>query len=156
MKPRTLALTPALLAGVLLGTGPALADPPAGKGKDKGATDAPSAAAYAPGQSGEHGRPAFSSKERGEIERYFRANPDARKQLPPGLAKKNKLPPGWQKKLEPGQRVPDDVWARRVALPREIKLPEEKGVIRVRIDDRVVKVAERTREVLDVLNLPPP
>jgi hypothetical protein len=29
-------------------------------------------------------------------------------------------------------------------------------VIRVRIDDRVVKVAERTREVLDVLSLPPP
>jgi len=26
----------------------------------------------------------------------------------------------------------------------------------VRIDDRVVKVAEKTREVLDILNLPPP
>jgi hypothetical protein len=134
----------------LLGAMPALADPP----KGKGGGDA-SAAEYAPGK-GEHGRPAFSTKERGDIERYFKSNPGARSQLPPGLAKKNKLPPGWRKKLAPGQRVPDDVWERRVALPKELKLPEEKGVIRVRIDDRVVKVAERTREVLDVLSLPPP
>lgn len=143
----------ALITLALLLAGPALADPDRGKDKAKG--DA-SAAEVAPGKSGAGGRPAFSTKERGEIERYFRSNPEARKQLPPGLAKKNKLPPGWQKKLAPGQRVPDDVWARRVALPEELKLPEEKGVIRVRIDDRVVKVAERTREVLDVLNLPPP
>ncbi len=141
----------AALAVALAGAGAALADPPQGKGKDAGA---PSAAEYAPGRSGERGRPAFSTQERGEIERYFKSHPEARKQLPPGLAKKNKLPPGWQKKLAPGQRVPDDVWERRVELPREIKLPVEKGVIRVRIDDRVVKVAEKTREVIDVLNLP--
>lgn len=144
MKPWTLALLTTLLAA-----GAALADPPSGKGKDKGA-DA-SAADHA---SGRHGRPGFSGKERDEIDRYFKSHPEARKQLPPGLAKKNKLPPGWQKKLAPGQRVPDDVWERRVALPREIKLPVEVGVIRVRIDDRVVKVAEKTREVLDVLELP--
>jgi hypothetical protein len=129
-----------LLAAALM-TGTVFAGPPHGKGKDKDV---------------DHGRPAFSTKERDEIDRYFKSNPDARKQLPPGLAKKNKLPPGWQKKLAPGQRVPDDVWERRVPLPREIKLPDEKGVIRVRIDDRIVKVAERTREVIDVLNLPPP
>lgn len=149
MKTWTSTLIPLLLLA-----GPALADPPSGKGKDKGAGDAPSAAAYAPGTSGTHGRPGFSSQERGEIDRYFKANPGARKQLPPGLAKKNKLPPGWQKKLAPGQRVPDDLWERRVDLPREIKLPVEKGVIRVRIDDRVVKVAEKTREILDILELP--
>ena len=145
-----------LAAVAIVLAAPAFADPPAGKGKNKGKEDPPSAAEYAPGKSGEHGRPAFSTRERDEIGRYFKSNPEARKQLPPGLAKKNKLPPGWQKKLAPGHRVPDDVWERRVALPKEIKLPEEKGTIRVRIDDRVVKVAERTREVLDVLNLPPP
>ena len=145
-----------VLAAAVAMAGAAFAGPPKDKGKDKDASDPPSAAAYAPGKSGDHGRPAFSTKERDDIERYFKSNPEARKQLPPGLAKKNKLPPGWQKKLAPGQRVPDDVWERRVALPREIKLPDEKGVVRVRIDDRIVKVAERTREVIDVLNLPPP
>jgi hypothetical protein len=134
---------------------PALADPPAGKGRNKDAGD-PSASEYAPGKSGQHGRPAFSTRERDEINRYFKSHPEARKQLPPGLAKKNKLPPGWQKKLAPGQRVPDDVWERRVALPKDLKLPEEKGTIRVRVDDKVIKVAERTREVLDILSLPPP
>src|SRR5688572_4175559 len=96
----------------------------------------------------------LSTRERSQIDRYFKPHPEARKQLPPGLAKKNKVPPGWQKKLAPGQRVPDDIWERRVDLPKDIKLPEEKGVIRVRIDDRVVKVAEKTREVIDVMNLP--
>ena len=113
------------LTAALLAAGPALADPGS-----------------------------FSSQERDQIDRYFKSHPETRKQLPPGLAKKNKVPPGWQKKLAPGQRIPDDVWAQRVDLPREIKLPVEKGVIRVRIDDRIVKVAERTREVLDIMNLP--
>ena len=140
------------LSAALALAAPALADPPPGKGKNKGANEN-SAASFAPGK-GEHGRPAFSEQERGDIEKYFRKNPGARSQLPPGLAKKNKLPPGWQKKLDRGQRVPDDLWERRVALPREIKLPPEPGVIRVRIDDRVVKVAERTREVLDVFAVP--
>jgi len=140
----------ALAAAALAWAGTALTDE--GKGKNKKQADA-SAAQYAPGK-GEHGRPAFSERERDEINRYFQANPGARSQLPPGLAKKNKIPPGWQKKLAPGQRIPDDVWAHRVALPSDIKLPIEKGVIRVRIDDRIVKVSEKTREVLDVLGLP--
>jgi len=125
------------------------------KDKGKGTGQDQSAAEYAPGK-GEHGRPEFSEHERSEIDGYFRAHPEARKQLPPGLAKKNKIPPGWRKKLARGQRIPDDVWAHRVPLPREIGLPEVSGVIRVRIDDRIVRVAEKTREVLDVLNLPAP
>jgi hypothetical protein len=148
MNPWTLVV----LIAALSGAGAAIAGPPSGK--DKGAADAPSAAAHAPGASDRRGRPAFSSSERGEIERYFKAHPGARSQLPPGLAKKNRLPPGWQKKVAPGRRIPDDVWAHRVELPREIRLPIEEGVIRVRIDDRIVKVAERTREVIDILNLP--
>jgi hypothetical protein len=146
----------ALIAAALACAGTVLADP--GKGKSKKNHEAApaeqSATGYAPGQ-GEHGRPAFSEHDRDEISSYFGGHPDARKQLPPGLAKQNKIPPGWQKKLERGQRIPDDVWAHRVPLPRDLKLGETKlGVIHVRIEDRIVKVAEKTREVLDVLNLP--
>lgn len=133
---KTLPVT--LLVTTLLAAGPALADS-AGKGGK-----------------GEHDRPAFSEQESAEIRGYFKAHPKARGQLPPGLAKKNKIPPGWRKKLARGARIPDDVWAHRVALPREVesKLPRlEDGVIRVRIDDRVVRVAEKTREVLDIIEL---
>jgi len=135
----------ALIAAALACAGPAAADR-----KDPGG-NSPSAADHAPGK--QKGHKGFGKGEREEIERYYQSHPDRRKQLPPGLAKKNRLPPGWQKKLAPGQRIPDDVWAHRVELPREIKVPDEKGVIRVRIDDRVVKVAERTREVLDVFEV---
>jgi hypothetical protein len=133
-----------LLAVALAAAGPALAE-------KKGQDDSPSAAQHAPGQ--KKGHKSFSSGERDEINRYYSSHPEKRKALPPGLAKKNKLPPGWQKKLARGERISDDVWAHRVELPRDIKLPDEKGVIRVRIDDRVVKVAERTREVLDVFEI---
>jgi hypothetical protein len=134
----------ALIAAALACAGPAAADK-----KDKDGAPPP-AAAHAPGQPKDT---SFSRGEREKIDRYYRSHPEQRKQLPPGLAKKNKLPPGWQKKLAPGERIPDDVWKHRVELPKDIELPDEKGVIRVRIDDRVVKVAERTREVLDVFEI---
>ena len=137
-----------LIAAALACAGPAAADK-----KDQGG-ESPSAAEYAPGKG--KGAKSFSRDEREEIDRYYKSHPQKRKALPPGLAKKNKLPPGWQKKLAPGERIPDDVWAHRAELPSEIKVPVEKGVIRVRIDDRVVKVAERTREVLDVLQIEAP
>lgn len=135
---------------------PAFADK-GGKGKEKD-KDAPSAAAHAPGK-GEHGRPDFSDKERSAIESYFERNPGARDQLPPGLAKKNKIPPGWQKKIRRGEPVPPDLWEFRVPLPHEILVklpPPPPGVVLVRIHDRVLKVRERTHEVLDDLGLPHP
>jgi hypothetical protein len=139
-----------LLAALLAATGPALADH--GKGKHKKDKDQESAAEYAPGK--DKGKQ-FSDKDADKLRGYYKSNPESRKQLPPGLAKKDKLPPGWQKKLAVGERVPDDVWAHRVPVPREIKLGDTPaGAINVRINDKIVRVAERTREVLDVLNLP--
>jgi hypothetical protein len=98
----------------------------------------------------------FSPEERRKIEKYFQNHPDQRSQLPPGLAKKNKVPPGWQKKLAKGKPVPKDVWEMRQDLPKEIlvKIPAPpEGVRIVRIMDRVIKVREDTRELLDELNL---
>jgi hypothetical protein len=138
-----------LLAALLACTGPALADHGKGKHKNK---DPESAAQYAPGK--DKGK-SFSDEDADKLRGYYRSNPEARKQLPPGLAKKDKLPPGWQKKLQVGQRVPDDVWAHRVPVPREIRIADTPaGAVNVRINDRIVRVAERTREVLDILNLP--
>lgn len=141
-----------LLAVLALALAPAaMADKDKGKGKHK---DKGHAAEHAP-----KGGKNFSGGERDEIRDYFESNPAARQQLPPGLAKKNKIPPGWQKKIGVGQRIPDDIWAFRVPLPPEIVVklpPPPPGVIHVRIQDRVLKVIEKTHEVLDDIGLPHP
>jgi hypothetical protein len=149
-------LPAALVALAVVVAGPALADK-GGKGKG-GKHEGPSAAEHAPGKNG-HGQPKFSGGERDHIVAYFNANPSARQQLPPGLAKQNKIPPGWQKKIAPGQRIPDDIWVHRVPLPHEILVqlpPPPPGVIHVRIHDHVLKVVEKTHEVLDDIGLPHP
>src|SRR5688572_25346001 len=89
---------------------PAMADK-GGKHKQKGPHDE-SAAEHAPGH-GKHGKPEFSGDERDVIRGYYNEHPGAR-ELPPGLAKKGKVPPGWQKKIGRGQRIPDDIWIHRV------------------------------------------
>lgn len=102
-------------------------------------------------------RHGFGKDERAVLETYFRENPAARKQLPPGLAKKNKLPPGWQKKVARGEVIPDDVWQHRVLLPPDVVRrlpPSPPGTVTVRVDDKIVRVVEDTRAVLDILGLP--
>lgn len=134
-----------------------------GKGGGKGPHDNHSAADHAPGKKGkskgEKGRPEFSRHEQDEISAYFRLHPAERNALPPGLAKQGKVPPGWQKKLARGQRIPDDIWVHRVPLPHEILIqlpPPPPGVAIFRIHDRVVRVVEKTHELLDEFGLPHP
>lgn len=113
-----------------------------------------------PGHTPQHGQDQtsehFSKKERNDIEAWFASHPEERRALPPGLAKKGKIPPGWRKKLARGKPVPMDVWEQRQPLPEDIRItlpvPPE-GVVLVRIHDRVLKVRESTRELLDVLGL---
>jgi len=78
------------------------------------------------------------------------------KRIPPGLQKKGTLPPGWQKKMDRGEVVPDDVWAQREPLPYEVirRLPPQPdGVVTVRIEGKVARVVEATRVILDVFDL---
>jgi len=131
-----------------------------GKGGGKGPHGDRSAADYAPGKDKDgHGRPEFSEHDRDEIESYYDNHPEERRALPPGLAKQGKIPPGWRKKLARGQRIPDDVWVHRVPLPRDIVIrlpPPPPGVIHVRIEDRILRVVEKTHELLDEFGLPHP
>lgn len=148
-----------LAAAALAVTAPALADHPRKGGKDKG-QGAAEAVHKDHGKKGKgKGGKKFDAGERDEIVRYFEAHPSAYQQLPPGLAKKNKIPPGWQKKLAVGERIPDDIWVHRVPLPHEVLVqlpPPPPGVIHVRIQDHVLKVIEATHEVLDKIGLPHP
>lgn len=149
---------PLLLAAALsLGLAqPAFADKE-GKGH-KNHKDTPAAEASKGNKGKAKGGKKFSADEGSAIRAYYTAHPD-HSQLPPGLAKQGKVPPGWAKKLAVGQRVPDDLWAIHVPLPPEILVklpPPPPGVIHVRIHDHVVKVIQETHEVLDKIGLPHP
>lgn len=74
------------------------------------------------------------------------------KSLPPGLAKKDRLPPGHAWRVRPNQPVNDDVSWRY--LPRELeqrltRLPPE--YVRVIVGTDAVIMNVRTRVVVDVL-----
>jgi len=163
----------AVLAAVPLAV---LADPPEGKGyhkhHDEGDDD---------GDRREHGderdrgeyrghhkhedkeRREFNDDERTALRGYYEEHPREVERLPPGLAKKRArgkaLPPGWERKLQRGERIPDDVWEHRMPVPHEVLIklpPPPAGVAIVRIHDHVVRVIEKTHEVLDELGLPHP
>ncbi|MBF0283358.1 MAG: hypothetical protein HQL51_02765 [Magnetococcales bacterium] len=80
------------------------------------------------------------------------------KNLPPGLAKKaargEALPPGWQKKLARGERMDQDLYRQSHPLPEDVlrRLPPLPAGHEVRVvGDKVVRVIQSTREILDVL-----
>ena len=80
------------------------------------------------------------------------------KKMPKGLQKKmergGQLPPGWQKKLARGEVLDRDVYESSSGLPREIldRLPSgPEGTSLRHIEDRVVRIVDGTREILDIL-----
>jgi hypothetical protein len=73
------------------------------------------------------------------------------KQLPPGLAKNvergKPLPPGWQKKLAKGKVMDRDIYERG-----DIVVPlDPLGIVTIRIEDKVFRVMEKSREIVDIL-----
>lgn len=93
-------------------------------------------------------RVVFSDSDRRIIREYYRPSD---RRLPPGLAKKGKIPPGHAYKLKHNHSVPSDIrWA---YLPSEVErrlshLPD--GYVRVVIGADVAIVRTRTRLVVDL------
>jgi hypothetical protein len=80
------------------------------------------------------------------------AKQDKHQQLPPGLQKKaergQSLPPGWQKKLARGQVMDEQVYRQS-----QIVVPvDSHGLLTVRIEGKLVRLYQATREIADVLN----
>lgn len=99
----------------------------------------------------------FGNKDRDELFRFFA--PDKRKSLPPGLRKNldrgKPLPPGWQKKVAAGQVINGD-WLKLMAPVSYDYLPNikrEPGTRMYYHDNRLIRVSEETRVILDVINL---
>ncbi len=102
----------------------------------------------------------FEDKERNEIVEYFGRYRTQGEGLPPGLAMNSQrgkpLPPGWQKKLVPGYRINDSDWSRYAPVPSNWfpNLRMEPNTRLYHYGDRVVRVYEPRREVIDVISLP--
>ncbi|UTA48202.1 hypothetical protein L1F30_01360 [Simiduia sp. 21SJ11W-1] len=82
---------------------------------------------------------------------YAKKDKDHNEALPPGLQKKvqqgKPLPPGWEKKLSRGDRLDDDIYARgRVVVPIG-----RDGSVTIEVDGRLIRLHEKTREILDIL-----
>lgn len=94
-------------------------------------------------------RVVFSDQDRALIRDYYA---ERSRRLPPGLAKKGKVPPGHARRYERGAPIPNGVPYR--ALPADLerrldRLPD--GYARVIVDTDIYIMNTRTRVVLDIV-----
>jgi hypothetical protein len=84
---------------------------------------------------------------------FAKTEKNKHKTLPPGLQKKvdrgEPLPPGWQKKLVKGEIMTEPVLSHS-----EIVIPvDSKGLLTIRIEGKLVKLVQATREIIEVVDL---
>jgi len=75
------------------------------------------------------------------------------KSLPQGLQMKldrgGSLPPGWQKKLVKGEILEKPIYNHS-----EVVIPlDSKGMLTVRVEGKLIKLIEATREIVEILDL---
>ena len=93
----------------------------------------------------------FSERDRRAIRRHY-GKKRKYKRLPPGLAKKDTLPPGLQKRLDAGESLPPGLQGRD--LPDELEdilSPIPKGYIRLKVGGNVVIMNKDTEVVVDII-----
>jgi hypothetical protein len=93
--------------------------------------------------------PQFSRAEQNTVRSYY-------DNLPPGLAKKYRrtgtLPPGWEQKVRPGQILPPEYLKIAVPLPPELRESLDPGPVGstvIRLHDRILRIHEKSHEILD-------
>ena len=105
----------------------------------------------------------FSNQEMKILEQYVDKQNNKQnhkqKKLPKGLQKKmargGTLPPGWQKKLNKGSTIDKETYLHAKPLPKEIilQLPKSPvGTITVAINGEIVRLAQATMTIIDVLS----
>ncbi len=83
-----------------------------------------------------------------------------KKRLPPGLAKKvergGELPPGWQKKVAAGEVLDEELYRRARPLSdeerRRYPSTSKAGTKLLKIENKIIRVMDATRVILDVLD----
>jgi hypothetical protein len=72
--------------------------------------------------------------------------------LPPGLAKRDTLPPGLARQIEKNGTLPPGLAKRDLPADLESRLPRRRGgQRRIVVDDDVVLIEDATDRILDVL-----
>jgi len=97
---------------------------------------------------------AFGKEHEKKIREFF-GNGANLEGLPPGLAKREELPPGLQRHLERNGTLPPGLQKRLQPLPQslEAQLPKTpEGVVRGIVNGNVVVIEERTSKILDIVN----
>ena len=81
------------------------------------------------------------------------------KTLPPGLEKKvergGELPPGWQKKIVRGEVLDSELYDIAVKIPNKPTkhYPNTKGTELLRLEKKIIRIANDTREVLEIFGI---
>jgi hypothetical protein len=102
----------------------------------------------------------FKDPERGAIVEYFGRYKDNDRGLPPGLAKNLRrgkpLPPGWQDRYSSGYRIEDEYWDSFTPVPYDWfpSLRRDPDVHLYYYGDRIVRVYEPRREIVEVIVVP--
>jgi len=93
----------------------------------------------------------FSDQDREKVNHYYKSRRKAKK-IPPGLAKKEELPPGLQKHIQKYNELPPGLEGRRLPPDLDTSLTRlPKGYIRLKVGSDVVLMNEITRVVFDVI-----
>lgn len=96
-------------------------------------------------------RVAFSDRDRELIRQYYAGT--KHRKMPPGLAKKNRLPPGLEKQLVRNGKLPPGLEGRYLPVDLERRLEPLRGsYVRMQIGTDIVLVDQNTRVILDVIS----
>ncbi|MBI4572891.1 MAG: hypothetical protein HY713_06350 [candidate division NC10 bacterium] len=109
----------------------------------------------------------FSPEERRIVREYYskeivekargqqgKAKGKGKKGLPPGLAKREKLPPGLQKQLQRNGTLPPGLQGKLEPLPQEVEVrlrPLPPDRVRVVIGTDVIILDKTTQKILDIM-----
>jgi hypothetical protein len=97
---------------------------------------------------------AFGKEHEKKIREFF-GNSANLEGLPPGLAKRDELPPGLQRHLERNGTLPPGLQKKVQPLPEslEAELPATpEGIVRRVLGDKVVLVEQKTQKILDIVD----
>ena len=96
---------------------------------------------------------AFGDNDRQLIHDYYGHKKIKRKGLPPGLAKKGKLPPGLQKQLKKKGKLPPGLAKRNLPFDLENRLtPIPRGYVRLKVGGDIVLMNEKTEVIVDIIH----
>ncbi len=96
---------------------------------------------------------AFSDNDRRFIHNYYRNKKIKRKGLPPGLAKKGKLPPGLQKQLKKNGTLPPGLAKRSLPYDLEERLsPLPGGYVRLKVGSDIILMNGKTEVIVDIIH----